>query len=86
MSQYKKYGVGTSLKASIKSIRDIPHWVRSVSKHGYSQKKIDGNLFLVPAMFVIEKSSQLIIDAQYQQSFYDHATFTKIYESLVFEA
>ena len=84
MKIFRKYDVMPSKKALARSIKDIPHWVRSVSRHGYKQRNIDGSLFMAPALFVVDASNQTILDAQYGKSFYDHSTFTKVYESLIF--
>lgn len=81
---YDLYGVQTSVSAAIRSIPEIPYWVESMTKHGFKHGKVDGNLFLVPAMFLINGQSKKIIKAIYGTSFYDHATFTNIYESLFF--
>lgn len=82
---YDLYGVGTSVKAAARSIVDIPYWLKAVYEHGYKQTKIDGNMLIVPATFLVGADSQEVIKVEYSSSFYDHATFTSIYEPLVFK-
>ncbi len=84
MDIYKKYKVKTSLRAPLRTITKIPYWVHAVSKHGFKQKKVDGNFFLVPAMFLLDKTTQNVLESHYGKSFYEHQTFTDIYESLNF--
>jgi len=86
MKFYEMYGVGTSLSAATRSIKDIPYWLKSVFEHGFKQTKFDGNMLVVPAMFLISKGDQKIIKAEYSSSFYEHQTFTDVYESLTFDA
>ena len=81
---YKKYGVSNSIKAAAKSITRIPYWVHAVREQGFKQKKIDGDFFLVPAMFLVSGHSGKILLASYSKSFYDHQTFTDVYEKLGF--
>lgn len=81
---YKKYGVRSSVIAATKSIDKIPAWVHSVKKHGFKQSEVKGDLFLVPAMFIIDGRTKKIVKATYGTSFFDHDTFVKIYESIIF--
>lgn len=81
---YNLYGVGTSVKAAVKSIRKIPYWVHAVTRLGFKQTEVDGDIFMVPAFFLIDPGQQYIVRAEYGSSFYDHDTFTDIYESLIF--
>lgn len=82
---YNLYGVRPSVAAAFHSITDIPHWIKSVRKHGFKQTEVDGSLLMVPAMFLVEPSRRRIVMSQYSASFYDHSTFTDIYQSLIFE-
>lgn len=82
---YDLYGVKPSVAAAFRSITEIPHWIKSVHEHGFKQTEVDGSLLMVPAMFLIEPRQQRIVNAQYSASFYDHSTFTDIYQSLIFE-
>ncbi|HSH18379.1 MAG TPA: redoxin domain-containing protein [Candidatus Saccharimonadales bacterium] len=82
---YDQYGVRPSLKAAAASIIEVPHWLRSVRKHGFKQTEVDGSLLMVPAVFLIAPRTQKIVKAEYGASFYDHQTFTGIYEPLIFD-
>lgn len=84
MMIYDKYHIQISKIAFVKSITQIPSWVHAVKKHGFKQTKIDGNLFLVPATFLIDGKKKIILKAKYGTSFYEHGTFTDIYERLTF--
>lgn len=79
---YHLYGVSTSIKIVVKGITDIPFWVHAVKDHGFSQSKIDGKLFMVPAHFLISARSGKIIMADYNSSFYNHEAFTAIYNAM----
>ncbi len=81
---YDLYGVQTSHVAAVRSIRQIPQWVHAVKEHGFKQEEIDGDLFLVPAAFLIAKQTQKIVKADYGTNFYAFESFLNIYESLVF--
>lgn len=83
---YKLYGVSDSPAALARSITKIPAWVQAVTKHGFKQGAIDGQLFLVPAYFLIDNRSGEIAAADYGKSFYDHDTFVKLYEDIFFRA
>lgn len=82
---YKLYGVRPSLTTAARSITKIPAWVHSVKAHGFKQTKIDGNLFMVPANFLVDSRTQTIIRADYSASFYDTDTFIDIYQSILFK-
>lgn len=81
---YDLYGVTTSISAVVRSFTKIPDWVESVRHHGFKQAKLDGNIFLVPALFIIDSDTREIVKADYATSFYQYETFTSIYESLTF--
>lgn len=81
---YTLYGIKSSKKAAIKSIKSIPHWVHAVKDHGFKQTEIDGDLFLVPAAFLISSRTQKIVKADYGTSFYEFESFLNFYESLTF--
>jgi peroxiredoxin len=82
---YKKYGVRSSIRAAVLSIKDIPYWIKSAYGLNFKQTEIDGDLLLVPALFLVAPDTQTIVTADYGTSFYDHQTFTKIYEPLIFK-
>ncbi len=84
MTVYDKYHVQTSKIAFAKSITHIPSWVHAVKQHGFKQTKIDGEFFLVPATFLIDGRKKKVLKAKYGTSFYEHETFTDIYEKLTF--
>lgn len=83
---YKLYHVQSSFKAFVTGqIKSLPYWLESVGKHGFKPGKLEGDYFLVPALFLIRTKDQRILTARYGSSFYDHETFTNIYESLNFD-
>lgn len=82
---YDQYGIRPSLMAAGRSITDIPHWLNSVFTHGFRQAEVDGSLLMVPAMFLIAPRTQKLLIAEYSKSFYEHTTFTKVYDALTFE-
>ncbi len=82
---YDMYGVQSSKKMFwTGQIKTLPYWLESVGKHGFKQGKMEGDNFLVPAMFLVNAKTQKIVEARYGTSFYDYETFTNIYESLNF--
>lgn len=83
---YDLYGVTTSKLATAMSIKDIPYWLQSVYKLGFKQSDVDGDLFLVPAHFLVRSRDNKIVSSTYGSSFYENETFTKIYEPLIFDA
>lgn len=82
---YDLYGVGLSLTAAVNSIKDVPVWLHSVRVHGYKQPKVDGNLFLVPASFLLDTRTNKIIQTSYGTSFYETEAFMDIYQSVFFK-
>ena len=85
MKFYKQYDVEISKQAAFGFIYHLPHWLESVRKLGFNQKKLDGNFFLVPAWFLINNKTQKIVRSERGVSFYKHETFTSIYDSLTFK-
>ncbi len=85
MNFYKRFDVNPSIIGTFSSISDIPYWLQSVRKLGFKQKKLDGNFFMVPAWFLINNKSGKIVKKDKGNSFYNDATFTPIYESLIFK-
>ncbi len=85
MKYYKLYNVDSSIPGTLKSITKIPVWLESVRKHGFKQKKLDGNLFLVPAWFLVNLRTGKIVQSERGVSFYNHESFIKIYDSLTFK-
>lgn len=84
-SIYTEYGVGSSFKTLSNAINDIPFWVHAVKKHGFSQGTVDGNLFLAPGMFLVRAKDRVVEQAFYGKNFFEHGTFTPIYETLIYE-
>ncbi len=82
---YDLYKVQPSVVAAARSLSKIPHWVNAVKTHGFKQGEVDGNVFMVPALFLVDAPSRKIIKAEYSSNFYDHLTFTGIYEALTFK-
>ncbi len=82
---YDLYKVQSSMMAVARSIRKVPYWLQATFHHGFRQAEVDGDLFLVPALFVVNTRTGKIVGSEYGKSFYDHDTFTTIYEQLVFE-
>ena len=82
---YNLYGVGESLKAAVSSIKNVPFWLHSVKEHGYKQTQVDGNLFLVPASFLIDTRTNTIIQTSYGTSYYDTEAFMDIYQSVFYK-
>jgi peroxiredoxin len=82
---YQLYGVKNSLLAAARSVTELPSWVHAVREHGFKQTKMNGELFLVPASFVIDGRTKKIIKAAYGKSFYDTDTFVELYESIIFD-
>lgn len=82
---YKLYGVMPSYTATVKSLRRVPFWVHSVKDHGYKQPKVDGNLFMVPASFLISARTNKILKTSYGTDYYDKDAFMDIYESVFFK-
>ncbi len=86
MNIYKQYGVTkSSLATYATSMTKIPYWLHSVRDHGFKQTKVDGKLFLVPAYFLINGRTGTLVRTDYAKSFYEHRTFTDIYQPLLFE-
>jgi peroxiredoxin Q/BCP len=83
---YKLYSVQSSPKKFVFGhVKALPYWLESVGKHGFKQGKLKGDHFLVPALFLVRTKTQDIAVAKYGTSFYDHETFTNLYETLNFD-
>ena len=82
---YRQYGVNSSFHAVVRAINDIPAWVHAVKEHGFVQGKLDGDLFLAQALFLVSCKTNKIVQALYGKSLYEHETFTPIYQSLIFK-
>ena len=85
MKFYKLFDVNPSILGMLPAILEIPYWLQSVRQLGFKQKELDGNLFLVPEWFLINNKKGEIVKSEKGISFYNHAAFTPIYESLIFK-
>lgn len=85
MKHYRQYGVDVSMRRSLGLIKHIPFWLESVRKHGFTQQHVDGNLFLVPAWFLVNNKTGMVVRSERGVSFYEEETFISIYESLTFK-
>lgn len=82
---YDLYHIRSSKRAFFTSqLRTIPYWVESVGKHEFRQGKLNGDHFLVPAMFLVRTKDHKIVKARYGTSYYDYEAFTDLYEVLNF--
>jgi peroxiredoxin Q/BCP len=84
MKFYKKYNVEPSVTQTLKMITNIPMWIESISKHSHVKKEIDENLFIVPAWFLVESSTNKIVKTERGSNFYGHDSFINIYDTLTF--
>jgi peroxiredoxin Q/BCP len=82
---YKLYGVRAGVGKGMRLLVKIPSWVHAVRDHGFKQGTVDGSLFMVPAYFLVSNKTRSIIDVSYTADFYQHETFTRIYEELYFQ-
>lgn len=83
MIYYKQFGITVSKIAGIKHhIRHVSSWIESVSREGFTQHSIDGNFFLAPAAIVISTANKQVITANYEADFYEHESFSHIYEAI----
>jgi len=83
MHFYGQFGVVPSLKKSLKQIKDIPHWVHAVRHHGFRQGKVDGSLFIAPALFLVHIPTMKVIHSDYASNLFEHDTFSPIYEKIL---
>lgn len=82
---YDLYGIKRGISPALKAVRDLPYWARTIKKLGFEQQKIDGDFFLVPAIFLISGGRQQKILHQFESAdFYGHESFIRIYEPLIF--
>lgn len=75
----------SSKLAAARSLTKTPSWMEASGKHGFKQKNIDGDFFMVPAAFLIKGHTRTVDKAVYGKSFYDHETFITIYDTIYFE-
>lgn len=80
---YSIYGVPTDLTSIPKAVLSLPKWLKAVQKSGFKTGTVDGSLFMVPALFIVDKRG-VVRYADYEANFYTHEQFTPIYELLTF--
>lgn len=83
MEVYRRYGVQPSALKTASMMRQVPHWVRAVSK-GFTNSTVDGSLFLAPATFLLSPYARDIVRADYNANLFEHDTFTNLYESMAY--
>jgi peroxiredoxin Q/BCP len=83
MKIYKQYDVSVSVGGSLKMITQLPYWLKGAQQYGF--KQVDGNLFIVPAWFLINTQNNTVIKSQKNANFFNHETFISIYDSLTFK-
>ncbi|OGL22252.1 hypothetical protein A2707_02890 [Candidatus Saccharibacteria bacterium RIFCSPHIGHO2_01_FULL_45_15] len=83
MEMYAVYDVtGSAIRGLRHHIKNIPSWVKAVSKEGFAQTSIDGHFFLAPATFLLSPGEQQIIRIDYDADLYKHESFTNIYDAI----
>lgn len=83
---YKLFGVTpNATKAAKYTAKNASHWIDAVFKKKFKQTSFDGQAFLVPAYFLVDRYGVVQL-ANYDASFYEDAVFTPIYEWLNFGA
>lgn len=81
---YRLFGVTPKpVKAVTHVVGNASHWLDASQKKGFPQSDVDGNLFIVPALFLIDKNLTVRV-ADYSANFYDDETFTPLYQYLTF--
>jgi len=83
---YRLFGVTpNAAKAAKFTAKNATHWIDAVFKKKFKQTSFDGQSFLVPAYFLVDKKG-IIQLLNYDASFYEDEVFTPIYEHLNFGA
>jgi|GEM_PF-1454490 len=81
---YRLFGVRpNAAKAAKFTAKNATHWVDAVFKKKFKQTSFDGQAFMVPAYFLVDKHG-IIRLTNYDASFYEDEVFTPIYEHLNF--
>lgn len=68
---YDLYGVETSPVKTLTGMMDLPLYYDVLVRNGFKQGKIDGNLFLMPAYFLIGPPNTTIRKTHYAVNFAD---------------
>ena len=82
---YDAYGVQDSAITAIRSVKKVPIWFHAIKDHGFMQKTVDGNLFLVPASFLLDGRTKKVLQANYGTSYYETDAFMDIYSSVFYK-
>lgn len=81
---YKLFGVApNAAKAAKFTAKNASHWVDAVFKKKFKQTSFEGQSFIVPAYFLVDKEGVVQL-VSYDASFYEDEVFTPIYEHLTF--
>lgn len=81
---YRLFGVTPNMaKAAKYTAKNATHWIDAVFKKKFKQTSFDGQAFMVPAYFLIDKHGVIQL-VNYDASFYEDSIFTPIYEQLTF--
>jgi peroxiredoxin len=79
---YRLFGVTpNAAKAAKFTAKNATHWVDAVFKKKFKQTSFDGQAFLVPAYFLIDKAGVIQL-LNYDASFYEDEILAPIYEHL----
>lgn len=79
---YRLFGVTpNAAKAAKYTAKNAAHWVDAVFNKKFKQTSFDGQAFMVPAYFLVDKSGVVKL-RNYDASMYEDDTFTPIYEYL----
>ncbi len=83
---YRLFGVSPQPIQAVKyTAINAAHWIDAVFKKKFKQTSFDGNSFIVPAYFLVDKNGTIQV-VNYDASFHDDSIFTPIYEHLTFGA
>ncbi len=82
---YTLYGVTSSIIKSLKTLPTLPYYLKQFAQTGIRQGKVDGDLLLMPAYFLISEKGHIIHSAYFSENFGDHIPFIRIHDFLLFE-
>ena len=81
---YRLFGVRpNAAKAAKFTAKNATHWIDAVFNKKFKQTSFDGQAFMVPAYFMVDKRGNIQL-VNYDASFYEDQVFTPIYEYLNF--
>ena len=79
---YKLFGVKPNLiRAAKHAVRNAPQWFDATMKKNFKQRGIDGQVLMVPAMFLVNNDN-IVTMIDYDASLYDKSLFEPIYDHL----